>query len=393
MGRHIHPLVGRSGGPIHACPCSLDIAPRPPTHGTAGAVGCDPAINRERFDMFVTRRGFVTFAAGVGSAFVLPLAMTLDTPAADDKTYVMKIALATLDDALHQYAKNYAAAIEKDSGGRIKPEIYPASQLGSIERQAQGVQFGAIQCQIVAPEFLVGIDERFEVLAAPGLVTSMADGQRVAADPAVLKLMLGLGANKGLHGAGLFMNSQSAVIARTPIRHLADFKSKKIRIFASQFQTEAMRRLGATPKPMTLGGVLPALQDNALDGAVSSIAVFSSMHYQQAAKYVTETGQPAIFGIAEVSKKWYDSLPTELQQIVDKDAASESMAINPQAVEINDRARKAWIDGGGELISLPADEQSAMLQTLASVGEDVSKTKPQLSAAYQVVMQVAQRRR
>src|SRR6516162_6861327 len=342
--------------------------------------------------MFVARRGFVTCAAAVGGVFVLSLAMTLDALAADDKTYVMKIALATLDDALHQYAKN-AAAVEKDSGGRIKAEIYPASQLGSIERQAQGVQFGAIQCQIVAPEFLVGIDERFEVLAAPGLVTSMADGQRVATDPAVLKLILGLGVDKGLHGAGLFMNSQSAVIARTPIRHLADFKSKKIRIFASQFQTEAMRRLGATPKPMTLGGVLPALQDNALDGAVSSLAVFSSMHYQQAAKYVTETGQPAIFGIAEVSKKWYDSLPTQLQQIVDKDAASESMAINPQAVEINDRARKTWIDGGGELISLPADEQSAMLETLASIGEDVSKTKPQLSAAYQVVTEAAQRRR
>jgi TRAP-type C4-dicarboxylate transport system substrate-binding protein len=131
--------------------------------------------------------------------------------------------------------------------------------------------------------------------------------------------------------------------------------------------------------------LLPALKDNALDGAVASIAVFSSMHYQEAAKYVTETGQPAIFGIAEVSKKWYDSLPTDLQQIVDKNAASESMAINPQAIEINDRARKAWMDGGGELIGLPADEQSAMLKTLASVGEDVSKTKPQLSVAYQVV--------
>jgi C4-dicarboxylate-binding protein DctP len=340
--------------------------------------------------MVVTRGGFVSFPAAAGGAFMLSLAMTLGAPAADDKTYVMKIALATLDDALHQYAKNYAAAVEKDSGGRIKAEIYPGSQLGSIARQAEGVQFGAIQCQIVAPEFLAGIDERFEVLAAPGLVTSMADGQRVAADLGVMKLMLGLGADKGVHGAGLFMNSQSALIARTPIRHLAEFKGKRIRIFASQFQSVAIQRLGATPKPMTLGGVLPALKDNALDGAVSSIAVFSTMHYQEAAKYVTETGQPAIFGIAEVSKKWYDSLPTDLQQIVDKDAASESMAINPQAIEINDRARKAWMDGGGELISLPSDEQSAMLKTLASVGEDVSKTKPQLRAAYQVVTKAAQ---
>jgi TRAP-type C4-dicarboxylate transport system substrate-binding protein len=341
--------------------------------------------------MVVTQRGFATqAAAAAGGVLMLSLTMIVGAPAADDKTYVMKIALATLNDALHQYAKNYAAAVEKDSGGRIKAEIYPASQLGSIDRQAQGVQFGAIQCQIVAPEFLVSIDERFEVLAAPGLVTSMAHGQRVAADPAVLKLMLRLGADKGLHGAGLFMNSQSAVIARSPIRQLVDFKGKRIRIFASQFQSVAMQRLGAVPKPMTLGGVLPALQDNALDGAVSSIAVFSTMHYQEAAKYLTETGQPAIFGIAEVSKKWYDSLPADLQQIIDQDAASESVAINPQAIAVNERAREAWMDGGGELISLPADEQSAMLKILASVGEDVSKTKPQLSAAYQVVTEAAQ---
>jgi TRAP-type C4-dicarboxylate transport system substrate-binding protein len=343
--------------------------------------------------MCATRRGPVTWGVTAGGAFVLAVAIAFGARAADDKLHVMKIALPTLDDALHQYAKNYAAAVERDSGGRIKTEIYPASQLGSIERQTQGVQFGAIQCQIVAPEFLAGLDERFEVLAAPGLVTSMTAGQRVAADPAVTRLMLGLGADKGLHGAGLFMNSQSAVIARTPIRRLADFKGKKIRIFASQFQIVAMQRLGATPKPMTLGGVLAALQDNALDGAISSIAVFSTMHFQEAAKYVTETGQPAIFGIVEVSKKWHDSLPADLQQIIDKDAASEAKAVNPQAIEINERARKAWVADGGELISLPTDEQSAMLQTLASVGADVSKTKLQLNAAYQVVTEAAQRTR
>ena len=88
--------------------------------------------------MVVTRGGFVTFPAAAGGAFMLSLAMTLGAPAADDKTYVMKIALATLDDALHQYAKNYAATVEKDSGGRIRAEIYPASQLGSIARQAEG---------------------------------------------------------------------------------------------------------------------------------------------------------------------------------------------------------------------------------------------------------------
>jgi TRAP-type C4-dicarboxylate transport system substrate-binding protein len=340
--------------------------------------------------MFITGREVVTRACA--AAFIWSFAMTFGARA-DDKTYVMKITLATLDDTLHQFARFYAAAVEKDSAGRIKTEVYPASQLGSIQRQAEGVQFGAIQCAVIPPEFFVGIDERFEVLAAPGLVSSMEHGQRLAADPAVRNLMLGLGADKGLHGAALFMATPSFVIARTPIRHLADFKGKKIRIFGSQFQSVAMQRLGATPKPMTLAEVLPALQDNALDGAVAAVTVFTTMHFLDAAKYVTETGQPAVFAIVEISKKWYDSLPADLQQIVDKDAAAESVAINPQAIEINDRARKTWTDSGGELISLPGDEQSAMLKILASVGDEVSNTKPLLSAAYQVVTEAAQRNR
>jgi TRAP-type transport system periplasmic protein len=316
------------------------------------------------------------------AVFLLLPAMPSDATAADDKPYVMKIALATVNDALHQFAKGYAAAVESGSGGRIKAEIYPESRLGSTQRQAEGVQFGAIQCLIVPPEFLTGIDERFELLAAPGLVTSIANGQRLAA-----------GADKGLHGVALFMAAPSSVIAIKPIWHLGDFKGKRIRIFASQFQKEALQRLGAIPKPMTLGEVLPALHDNALDGAVAATTVFVTMHYQDTAKYVTETGQPAIFGIAEVSKKWYDSLPTDLRGIVDKAAGSEALAINPWVIEFNTSARQAWIDSGGELIRLPADEQSAMLTALASVGENFSSAKPELQASYRIVTDAAQQSR
>jgi TRAP-type transport system periplasmic protein len=326
------------------------------------------------------------------TALLILLGASPDARAAD-KPYVMKISLATLNDALHQFAKDYAAAVERDSAGRIKAEIYPNSQLGSTQRQVEGVQFGAIQCLIVPPEFLAGIDERFELLAAPGLVNSVANGQRVAADPAVKQLMLGLGANKGLDGVGLFMATPSSVISIKPIRHLDDFKSKKIRVFPSQFQREAMQRLGATPKPMSLGEVLPGLQDNVLDAAVSATTVFVTMHFQDAAKFVTETGQPAIFGIAELSKKWYDGLPPDLQEIVNKGASSESVAINAWVIDFNAKTRQDWIVGGGELISLPPDEQAAMLNALASVGEDVSMTKAELHAAYHIVTEAAQRNR
>jgi TRAP-type transport system periplasmic protein len=154
---------------------------------------------------------------------------------AQDKSFVMKISLPTINDPSHQFAKNFAATIEKDSGGRIKPEIYPASQLGAIPRQIEGTQFGAIQCTIVPPEFFVGVDQRFEVLAAPGLVDSVEHAHRLTIDPATQKFIYGLGADKGLHGVGLFLNSMSSVIAKQPIRTLADFKGKKIRTLGPVF--------------------------------------------------------------------------------------------------------------------------------------------------------------
>jgi TRAP-type C4-dicarboxylate transport system substrate-binding protein len=332
-------------------------------------------------------------AAAAAGALVLSLVLTAGTAQAQDKTFVMKITLPTINDAPHQFAKDFAALVEKDSGGRIKGEVYPASQLGSIPRQIEGVQFGAIQAATVPPEFFVGVDERFEVMAAPGLVESIEHGQRVAADPAVRKLMLGLGANKGLHGVGLYIAQPSCVIAKSAIRHVADFKGKKIRIFASQFQTEAFNRLGATPVAMTLGDVLPALQQGAIDGSVAGIGPFVHLHFVDAAKYVTETNQPAIFLILEVSQKWYDSLPKDLQEIVDRDGAAVSKSIEPVAVKMYQEQRKAWTDAGGELISLPRDEQAEMMRMLSSVGDDVSKTKPALREAYEIVTDAAKRTR
>ncbi|HTP92701.1 MAG TPA: TRAP transporter substrate-binding protein [Xanthobacteraceae bacterium] len=340
-----------------------------------------------------TRATLISRAVTVAKAIALSSALTSSAAMAQDKTFTMKMTLPTLNDPSYMYAKNYAAAIEKDSGGRIKTEIYPASQLGTIPRQIEGTQFGAIQCALIPPEFFVGVDERFELMAAPGLVDSMEHGERLAADPAVKKVMLGLGANKGLHGVALFMNAPSSVIAKSPIRRLADFKGKKIRVLASPFQTQSIERLGATPVAMTLGDVVPALQQGAVDGAVGGIVVWTPMHFQDAAKYVTETGQPAVYAIVEISKLWYDSLPADLQKIVDNDAAKEQAALTPIAIEIVNKARKGWTDSGGELISLPPDEQASMMKTFSSVGADVSKTKPLLNDAYKIVTEAAQRTR
>jgi TRAP-type C4-dicarboxylate transport system substrate-binding protein len=341
--------------------------------------------------MITIKQGRIARAIVAAGAFGAALVLQLGAVQAQDKTYEMKISTPTINDTPDTFARNFLAAVEKDSGGRIKGQVYPASQLGSIPRQVEGTQFGSIQCEVVPPEFMVGIDPRFELMAAPGLVDSLAQGQKVAQDPAVRKLMLSLGADKGLHGVGLFMSEPSDVVTKNPIRKLSDFKGKKLRIFASQFQSVAFERLGVTPVAMSLGDVLPAIQQGAIDGAVTGMGPIAHMHFVDAAKYVTMTNQPSIFIIVEVNKKWYESLPKDLQEIIDKDGAAQSVAIVPTAASFRAKAEESYAASGGEEIKLAPDEQASLLKTLSSVGADVSKSNLQLAAAYKLVTDAAAR--
>src|SRR5581483_7885484 len=117
--------------------------------------------------------------------------------------------------------------------------------------------------------------------------------------------------------------------------------------------------------------------------------VFTPMHFQDAAKFVTETGQPPVFVAVEISKKWYDTLPADLQKIVDSAAAKEAAAIHPKMLELYNNARKGWTDIGGELISLPKDDQSSLMRQFSSAIDDVVKSNGRVNAFYHALSERA----
>ncbi|HEX4042053.1 MAG TPA: TRAP transporter substrate-binding protein [Xanthobacteraceae bacterium] len=324
-------------------------------------------------------------------AVVAVLALSSSAFAEGPSPYVMKLGTATVNDHQHEWLKPFAAAVEKDSGDRIKAEIYPASQLGPIPREIEGVQFGSIQGWIGPPEFLAGIDHRYEALSAPGLFASQAQAARTLNDAPVRNLMLGLGADKGLAGVGIYSVGPSSIIVRKPVRHVTEFKGMKIRVLASPFQLEMIKRIGASPVAMTLADVLPALQQGAIDGALGTMPIYTTMHYQDAAKYVVEIGQPWISVIAVLSEKWLDGLPSGLQQIVRDDAATITAQISPFVNDFFAAQRKAWSGAGGETIKLPAAEQAALVARISSIGDDLSKDKPDLNKAIGLVFESAAR--
>src|SRR4029077_2266891 len=96
--------------------------------------GYTPSFGEYRREEDMPHRGCWCLMRVIVIVSSMLLVRWLGAAQAQDKTYVMKVTTPTINDAPHLLAKNFAAAVERDSGGRIKGEVYPASQLGSIPR-------------------------------------------------------------------------------------------------------------------------------------------------------------------------------------------------------------------------------------------------------------------
>ena len=329
------------------------------------------------------RRPFLALTAAAVAASSLAL---VPAPVRAAEPIVMKIGTATLNDTQHEWMKRYKAAVERDTKGRIEVQLYPASQLGSIPREIEGTQFGAIQGWVGPPEFLNGVDDRYQVMSAPGVFSSLAQAQRTAQDPAFNKAFLALGSNKGLVGAAVWISGTNALMTRKPVRRLADVKGMKIRILAGPLQEAVMQVMGATGIPMPLDQVAPALQQGAIDGIITNVSTGAPLKYYTSAPYATEINQPYIFSICVLSKIWVDKLPPDLQKIVLDDAGSVGRDMLPFVESFLTKERAAWTAGGGELISLPPNEEAQLLAKFTPIANEVMKDKPDMLSMYNLML-------
>lgn len=338
------------------------------------------------FNRFRRTAGPAAFAV---TAFALVAAMPFAGHA--QTPIVMKVGTATINDSQHEWMKRFAVAVEADSKGRIKGEVYPASQLGSIPRMIEQTQFGSIQCWVGPPEFLSGVDMRYEVLSAPGLFKDTAHANRVLQDPKFNQAFLALGADKGLKGVGLFISGPSSFVSPKPILKVGDLAGLKIRVLAAPMQMEQIRALKATPVPMALGEVLPALQQGTLDSVMTDVPVFYPMRFYSVAKYLLDTQHSYVLTISVVSKSWYEGLPADLQKIVVDDGRKVSEDLFQWAADDIDHDYDEWVKAGGVRTPLDPAARQAMMAQLQPIGAEVAAKRPDEKALFDVLQEAAKR--
>jgi TRAP-type C4-dicarboxylate transport system substrate-binding protein len=115
------------------------------------------------------------------------------------------------------------------------------------------------------------------------------------------------------------------------------------------------------------------------------------MKYYDVGKFVIDTQQPYVNSITMMSKKWMDSLPPDLQKVVNDAGAKVTAEITPFVNDFFAAQIKLWKERGGQIADLPKDEHDAMIKKVSSIGDDLSKSKPALNETVKALFAAAAR--
>lgn len=323
----------------------------------------------------------IHFAAYRGRALVATLALLaaalLSAAPARAQEFTMKFATLTINDVQHEFIKMYKTELEKATNNRIKVEVYPAGQLGSAARQAEGLRLGTIEAASGPAELFVGADPRFQGIAMAGLFKDIAHVRRAIMVPQLRQAISDVAASRGLVLLGIIVYDTQSFVFKTPVTKLADFSGKRIRVLASEGEQAQVNALGGAAVPMSLGEVLPALTQGTIDGVNSGMPVFVAFKYYDGATNLLDTHLWAIVTLNLVSKAWYDRLPADLKEAVMKAGA----AVEPEAQKwgaanlVADT--NAWKEHGGKIVTLsPAEQQEAEKRASAAIQPVLDKSAP-----------------
>jgi TRAP-type C4-dicarboxylate transport system substrate-binding protein len=326
-------------------------------------------------------------------SIVLVAALALAAPAAAQQ-FTMKLSSPTINDVSQEWMKAFKAGVEARSGGRIKVELYPASQLGPIPRTVEGVALGTIEMTLPATGFLAALEPRFVVFDAPGLFDSTLHAERVFADPEIAKRLATFGSTKGVEPLITFAHGPLMLLAHRSVRGVGDFKGQKIRVpGGAPMHIEPFRKLGASPVSIPLGEVMPAMQNRTIDGFIGGLTVFTSFKYYDVAKGLTRLPGSHLIAAGLVNRNWMKSLGPDLERIVREEARKAESLFSTFGVEDVERGKKIWAQNGGENIELSSPEAQRYLAETTSVLPGLLAANPQLKEDYEALVAAARRTR
>ena len=253
-------------------------------------------------------------------------------------------AVSIREDAVQVMAK----ALEEKTGGAMKVESFPASQLGGLTAMIEQVETDSLDVVICGPSILQNYDpdQNCGVVQLPYLVDTYDQAWKLVDSDVIAKTVEDFPENNMHFLAAWEAGFRNLTNGKKEVKNCDDLAGLKIRVVESTLTTAIWQAFGASPTPMAFSEVYTALQSQVLDGQENPISVIYASNFQEVQKYMTLTKhqyEPVYVVISE--NKWQSM--TEAEQEALMEAVVEAQQFVRQAIVDSEDTWLAELAEGG----------------------------------------------
>lgn len=235
--------------------------------------------------------------------------------------------------------------LEERSHGRIKLQMYAGGQLGQGKTISDAIEAGIIDIDRIGIDVFIKEIPSLEALLMP-YVFRDSDHVRKVLDGEIGSTIAQEFEKKDMIVLGYYDSGARSFYATKPIVTPEDLKGLQLRVLPGDLFANMMQTLGATGVPLLYNDVYPKLQTGAVSGAENSTPSYLTSKHFELAKYYTLDEHTVSPEILYISKKAWNQLSVEDQQLLKECSAEAAKYQHKLWAEFTEQSMKALQDKG-----------------------------------------------
>lgn len=252
--------------------------------------------------------------------------------------YTIKFATVAPDGSTWmKLLKEFDRAVQKESGGRVRFRTYPGGVQGKEQDVLRKIAIGQLHSGGFTGVGMGEVAPAVRILDAPFLFRSRAEVDHILEKftPEFEQAF----SDGGYVLLGWAEVGFVHVFTNTEIKTPEDLRKLKLWTWEGDpLAQAAFRALNLSPIPLSLENVLSSLQTGLIDAFYTSPYAGLSLQWFTRAKYMVNVPLANAMGGVLLSKKYFDAMPADLQQIVMKNGRMFFRRLTELSRQDNDAA-------------------------------------------------------
>lgn len=261
----------------------------------------------------------------------------------------------SVSDIPGQYASRLASLVAEKTGGAVRIEVYPSSQLGGVREMIEGAQLGIIDMGHYSFAALSPFLPEIAVFNFPYLYRDV-DHALAATDPvrspvaSELNERLIAASNLRMIGS-YFFGVRRLTTSGFPVFKPSDLRGRKIRAIPLPVWIAMVEGMGAIPTPVDFSELPTALATGIVEGQENPVNTIYSARLHETQDYLVLTDHMIDINLVYMNHETFQALPMEHRSALLEAHREAAAEVRRASEELQDALVRKLGDLGLEVIA------------------------------------------